>query len=162
MWKFWFPVWLLVILIAGMAFLIWWAVISERGDDEGKAWGIAGIAVALLFLLIYWPVSYTYSLQTVAKMKAFDEKTKKSFKSAVRLTKDMETAAAKTLSDSGVAYVPVGRSVSERLSEYRDQIKWYNETLLAYQHWNRFWFSRGFIASVPSELIPIETLILAE
>ena len=175
--KFWFPILLLIGLTAGFVGFYWWTVVAE-GNEAGLAFAITIFGILLLIHLIVWPCTYIGGIDKIAKLKAFQDKVKKAYVYAVKTTQEIDIKAAKgqvavpkkpvsqgkiKLKDilaflplGYLTYFQLGQEASKRIEELRDKVKWYNETLRAYELWNKNWFSQGFIPEVPSELNPMD------
>ena len=132
--KFWFPILIIIILALGTAASIWWMITADRYDDNfGIGLLIFFSGGLLLAHLIAWPCIYGGGIITLAELRAFYDKTKKSYVAVITRTEEVEIKAVKELSIQApqvpiklaeLAYQQISQTVSERLRELRDQIKW--------------------------------------
>lgn len=88
---------------------------------------------------------------TVADLEAFNDATLAVFEYTADETENVTIYVSdQVLIDAG--YWEQGVAVSDRLSELRDKVDWYNSTLAEYRKFNNMWFTDGFCADVPDRL----------
>ena len=112
-------------------------------------------AVTLFAALIAYPVLRFGSTAQIAELEAFHDSTVTAFKTTAEETETVTIYVSdQALIDAG--YWEQGLAVSDRLSELRDKIAWYNGSLNRNRHWNDMWFADGFHADAPDRLTYIE------
>ena len=172
--KFWFPIFILLILMAGTAASFYWGInypsghsyrSPEIGGEQVFCMFISSVPL-ILFTLI-WSLSYAGGIREIAELEAFFEKTNKVYAAVVEKTQNVEIKATKELTEKSpqelvnlgqLAYNKLGSVTSERLKEYRGEVESYNFKLKKYQKWNKWALSKGFVPSIPStlELVDIQ------
>ena len=96
-------------------------------------------------------------------MKAFVSATKSAYEYTITSTQEVEIkaislaepSASEILNVGELAYLKLGSQASERIKEFRAKVEWYNKTLERYRQYNFFWFTQGFIANIPENMMPI-------
>ncbi len=122
--KFWFPTLILVVLALSTAASIWWMATTRHGDVFGIGLLIFFSGASLITYLIVWPSVYGGGIRILAELRAFSDKTKKSYDTVIKRTEEIEIKSVKELSAQSpqvpiklgeLAYQQLGQTASERL-----------------------------------------------
>ena len=134
---------------------------NRRGIDYQTAFGWAMAVVGTicaLTLAIMWLSMFFSSYVTIQNMGAFYSDTRSAYEYTIEKTQSVVVDISGTRADSitDFSYQEQGKTVSERIREFRDQVEWYNKTLRYLQAMNRLPVLGGMYADVPPELQPIQ------